>query len=178
MKDYKSQFDRATRKVQILASEIDRDFMPLYDLQYSLYDIVTVLRDKYADPSFRKKYVGDMTFNGFVPWTKGFCALTAICIYNLYGGDAIWEPSAIKLGSWEYAPVVFLRDRMHGRAFDPTGDQFAPLNVPYNVGTPINKRMQDMKTPNKNKFIQDITDELNKQKYAKTRTDYFTGHDI
>ena len=167
MKDRIEKYNRATRKVLELAAQIDRDFMPLYDMQYSLTSIVEVLRDKYADSEFRKKYVGNMPFNGFVPYAKGFCALSAICIYDLYGGDNIWEPSAIKLGSWEYAPVVFLRDRLQYRAFDPTGDQFEPLAVPYDVGTPINKRMQDMKTPNKNAFIKDIVDELNKRKKAK-----------
>lgn len=163
MTDYIAEYDRATRRVLELASQIDRDFMPLYDMQYSLESIVEVLRTKYKDPSFRKKYVGDLPFNGFVPWTKGFCALSAICIYNLYGGDEVWLPSAIHLGAWEHAPVVFLRDRMHNRAFDPTGDQFAPLVVPYEVGTPIIRRMQDMKTPNKNMFIKEIRDELDRR---------------
>lgn len=163
MTDYVAEYDRATRRVLELASQIDRDFMPVYDMQYSLENIVEVLRTKYKDPSFRKKYVGDLPFNGFVPWTKGFCALSAICIYNLYGGDEVWLPSAIKLGTWEHAPVVFLRDRMRNRAFDPTGDQFAPLVVPYDIGTPIIKRMQDMKTPNKNMFIKEIRDELDRR---------------
>ena len=163
MTDYAAEYRRATQKVLDLAAQIDRDFMPLYDMQYSLVSIVEVLRDKYADPKFRKKYVGDLPFNGFVPWTKGFCALSAICIYNLYGGNDVWLPSAIHLGAWEHAPVVFLRDRMRNRAFDPTGDQFAPLVVPYEVGTPIIRRMQDMKTPNKEKFIKEIVEELDRR---------------
>ena len=161
------KYNKATKKVRELAAKIDADFMPLYDMEYSLTSIVDVLRDKYRDPVFRHKYVGNLPFNGEIPWTKGFCALTTICVYNLYGGDAVWEPSAIKLGSWEHAPVVFLRDRMRDRAFDPTGDQFAPLVVPYEVGTPINRRMQDMKTPNKNMFIKEIVKELDKRKHAK-----------
>ena len=160
MTNYIEQYDLSTKQVLDLAKKIDHDFLPLYDLQYSLVDIVTVLRDKYKDPKFRKKYVGDMPFNGFVPYTKGFCALTTICIYNLYGGSEIWEPSAIKLGTWEHAPVVFLRDRLSNRAFDPTGDQFAPLTVPYEIGTPINKRVKDMKTPNKDAFIREIVAQL------------------
>lgn len=160
MIDNRTKYNQATRRVLELAAQIDRDFMPLYDMQYPLTSIVQVLRDKYTDPSFRKKYVGNLPFNGFVPYAKGFCALSAICIYTLYGGDAVWEPSAIKLGTWEHAPVVFLRDRMHNRAFDPTGDQFDPLVVPYDIGTPINKRMRDMKTPNKELFIAEITKEL------------------
>ena len=163
MTNYIEQYDRATKQVLDLAKKIDRDFMPLYDLEYPLADIVTVLRAKYKDPKFRKKYVGDMPFNGFVPYAKGFCALTTICIYNLYGGSEIWEPSAIKLGTWEHAPVVFLRDRLSNRAFDPTGDQFAPLVVPYDVATPINKRIKDMKTPNKDAFIREIVTELKKR---------------
>ena len=161
------KYNKATEKVRELAARIDADFLPLYDMEYPLTSIVDVLRDKYRDPVFRHKYVGNLPFNGEVPWTKGFCALSTICIYTLYGGDAVWEPSAIKLGSWEHAPVVFLRDRMRERAFDTTGDQFAPLVVPYEVGTPINRRMQDMKTPNKNMFIKEIVKELDKRKNAK-----------
>lgn len=157
-----SEFDKATKRMLNQAEQIDRDFLPIVDVQYPLVDIVNVLRKKYQDPHFRNKYVGNMTFNGTVPYAKGFCALSAICIYNLYGGSAVWNPSAIKLGAWEYAPVVFLRDRMHNRAFDPTGDQFAPLVVPYDVGTTINKRIQDMKTPNKYMFIREIVSELNR----------------
>ncbi|MBO7642781.1 MAG: hypothetical protein J6S74_01460 [Alphaproteobacteria bacterium] len=157
-----AEFNKATKRILEAASKIDNDFMSIVDVQYPLVDIANVLRKKYLDPHFRNKYVGSMTFNGTVPYAKGFCALSAICIYNLYGGDEIWEPSAIKLGAWEYAPVVFLRERMHNRAFDTTGDQFAPLIVPYDVGTPINKRIQDMKTPNKSMFIREIINELNR----------------
>ena len=161
------KYNEATEKLRELATEIDADFLPLYGMEYSLASIVDALRSKYRDHVFRHKYVGNLPFNGDVPWTKGFCALSTICIYTLYGGDAVWEPSAIKLGSWEHAPVVFLRDRMRERAFDTTGDQFAPLVVPYEVGTPINRRMQDMKTPNKNMFIKEIVKELDKRKNAK-----------
>jgi len=157
-----AEFNKATKRILELASKIDNDFSQIVDVQYPLVDIANILRKKYLDPRFRNKYVGNMMFNGTVPYAKGFCALSAICIYNLYGGDEIWEPSAIKLGAWEHAPVVFLRDRMHNRAFDTTGDQFAPLIVPYDVGTPINKRIQDMKTPNKSMFIREIINELNR----------------
>ncbi len=167
MTDYEARYKKATEDVLRLTQKIDNDFMPLYDMQYSLVEIVTVLRNKYQNFSFRKKYVGDLPFNGFVPYTRGFCALTAICVYTLYGGDDVWEPSAIKLGTWEHAPVVFLRDRLGNRAFDPTGDQFFPLIVPYDIGTSINKRVQDMKTPNKNMFIKEILTELDKQRNAK-----------
>ena len=162
MINYTDEYNRATQRTLSMASQIDHDYLDQYDLQYSLHDITYVLRQKYQDPSFRRRYVGNLPFNGFVPWPKGFCALTAICIYTLYGGDTIWKPTAIKLGTWEHAPVVFLRDRLRNRAFDPTGDQFAPLIVPYDIGTPIIRRMQDMKTPNKNMFINEIVNELNK----------------
>ena len=158
-----AEFNKATKRILELASQIDNDFLPIIDVQYPLVDIVDVLRKKYQNSHFRDKYVGNMTFNGTVPYAKGFCALSTICIYNLYGGSEIWEPSAIKLGTWEHAPVVFLRDRMHNRAFDTTGDQFAPLIVPYDIGTPINKRIQDMKTPNKDMFIREIVGELNRR---------------
>ena len=46
---------------------------------------------------------------------------------------------------------------------DTTGDQFAPLVVPYHVGELINKRMRDMKTPNKAEFIKRVKQELDRR---------------
>ncbi len=162
MDEYKKYYDAATRKVLDLASRIDSVALKHFDAEYRLADIAYVLRQKYADPAFRKKFVGNLPFNGFVPWPKGFCALSAICVYELYGGADIWTPSAIHLGDWEHAPVVFLRDNISGISFDATGDQFAPLRVPYEVGTPINRKMSDMRTPNKTEFIRQIKQELDK----------------
>lgn len=163
MQDYKKSYDMATRKLLTQASEIDRVCLSHFDAQYTLYEIVYVLRNLYADEKFRRKFVGQDIFRGFVPWTKGFCALSSICIYELYGGGDVWVPSAIKLGAWEHAPVVFLENKFTGAAFDTTGDQFAPLVVPYNVGEPINKRMRDMKTPNKAEFIKRVKQELDRR---------------
>ena len=163
MKNYKKSYADATRRLLQQAIEIDRASLPHFEAQYKLYDIVYVLRKLYADHLFRDKFVGDNQFNGFTPWPKGFCALSSICIYELYGGDTVWEPSAIKIGAWEYAPVVYLHNRFTDVPFDATGDQFAPLRVPYELGTPINRRMQDMKTPNKMAFIQRVKQELDKR---------------
>ncbi len=163
MNDYIKKYDAATQRVLAKAREIDRFALQEFDAQYTLYDISYVLRQKFKDHLFRDRYVGDMQFMGFTPYPKGFCALSTICIYNLYGGDEIWTPSAIKLGAWEYAPVVFLRDNLFDIPFDTTGDQFAPLRVPYELGTPINKRVRDMKTPNKERFIAEIKKELDRR---------------
>lgn len=163
MKNYIKSYDEATQKVLELAGRIDRTALNKFDAQYALYDITYVLRNKYKDHLFRDRYVGDMQFNGFTPFPKGFCALSAICTYELYGGESIWQPSAIHLGAWEHAPVVFLREIETGTAFDPTGDQFAPLRVPYELGTPIIKGIRNMRTPNKNAFIQEIKRELDRR---------------
>ncbi len=163
MKDYVARYDAATRRVLENAAKIDRFAMPIINAPYSLYKIASVLRQKYKDHLFRDKYVGDMQFEGFTPYLKGFCALSSICVYELYGGADIWVPSAIHLGDWEHAPVVFLRDKNFGIAFDATGDQFAPLRVPYELGTPINRPIGKMRTPNKEAFIQQIKQELDKR---------------
>ncbi len=163
MKDYVARYDAATRRVLENAAKIDRFAMPIINAPYSLYKIASVLRQKYKDHLFRDKYVGDMQFEGFTPYPKGFCALSSICVYELYGGADIWVPSAIHLGDWEHAPVVFLRDKNFGIAFDATGDQFAPLRVPYELGTPINRPIGKMRTPNKEAFIQQIKQELDKR---------------
>ena len=163
MKDYVDRYDAATRRVLENAAKIDRFAMPIINAPYSLYKIASVLRQKYKDHLFRDKYVGDMQFEGFTPYPKGFCALSSICVYELYGGADIWVPSAIHMGDWEHAPVVFLRDKNFGIAFDATGDQFAPLRVPYELGTPINRPIGKMRTPNKEAFIQQIKQELDKR---------------
>lgn len=163
MKDYVARYDSATRRVLENAAKIDRFAMPIINAPYSLYKIASVLRQKYKDHLFRDKYVGDMQFEGLTPYPKGFCALSSICVYELYGGADIWVPSAIHMGDWEHAPVVFLRDKNFGIAFDATGDQFAPLRVPYELGTPINRPIGKMRTPNKEAFIQQIKQELDKR---------------
>lgn len=163
MENYKKSYDAATQKLLRQAAEIDRASLSHFDAQYTLHDIVYVLRGLYADEKFRRKFVGQNTFRGFVPWPKGFCALSSICIYELYGGGEVWEPSAIKLGAWEHAPVVYLQNKFTDAPFDATGDQFAPLVVPYHVGEPINKRMRDMKTPNKTEFIKRVKQELDRR---------------
>lgn len=163
MKDYMASYDAATRRVLENAARIDKFALPQIDTPYSLYDISSVLREKYKDHLFRDKYVGDMQFQGFTPYPKGFCALSSICVYELYGGADIWVPSAIHLGDWEYAPVVFLRDKEFGIPFDATGDQFAPLRVPYELGTPINRPIGKMRTPNKETFIKQIKQELDRR---------------
>lgn len=161
MNDYLKKYDAATQKVLEQAKKIDRVARDEICAEHSLYDIAYVLREKYKDPVFRNKYVGNLPFNGFIPYPKGFCALSTICVYELYGGDELWVPSAIKLGAWEHAPVVFMRDKIFDEPFDATGDQFAPLRVPYELGTPINRSMRDMKTPNKKKFVAEIRKALN-----------------
>ncbi len=163
MKDYIASYDAATRKILENASRIDRFALSKFDAKYSLHDIAYVLRQKYKDHLFRDKYVGDMQFMGFTPYPKGFCALSSICVYELYGGADVWTPSAIHMGAWEYAPVVFLRDVEFGIPFDATGDQFAPLNVPYELGTPINRPIKSMRTPNKEMFVKQIKQELDRR---------------
>jgi len=165
MKEYLNSYEAATKKVLERAEQIDRFALSEFEARYSLRDIAFVLRNKYKDFLFRDRYVGDMQFQGFTPYPKGFCALSAICVYELYGGADIWLPSAIKLGVWDYAPVVFLRDVRNGIAFDPTGDQFmdkhfVQMHVPYELGTPINKTVKQMRTPNKERFIKEIKQEL------------------
>lgn len=149
----KSHFEDATQKLLARAAEIDRLTLDKFDAQYTLYDITYALRSLYKDSVFREKYVGHAVGDADVPWAKGFCALSTIATYELYGGAAVWTPSAIRMDAWKYGPVVFLRHNDTGIAFDTTGDQFAPLRVPYEVGSPINRKMSDMRTPNKEDFI-------------------------
>lgn len=173
-KDKYTQFyNAATRRVLELAEEIDtRTDDVLFERRYALRDIVLVLRKNYQDYLFRDKYMGNMQFVGFNAYPKGFCALSMICIYKLYGGGDVWIPSAIRLGAWENAPVVFLREKLTGRVFDVTCDQFFTLDnndnfkqmdIPYYLGTPINRTVEQMRTPKKKEFVDDIVKDLNER---------------
>ncbi len=163
MEKYKKSYDAATQRLLEQARKIDDVCLGRFDAQYTLYDITYVLRKLYADHLFRDKFVGHHQFLGFTPWPKGFCALSSICVYELYGQDLVWLPSAIKMGAWEHAPVVYMHNRFTNTPFDTTGDQFAPLIVPYDLGEPINKSMQQMRTPNKAEFIKRVKQELDRQ---------------
>lgn len=163
MIDYEKLYNDATKKILAQAADVDYNMRGKIDAQYSLYDIAYTLRDSYANPAFRQKFVGMHEFQGNVIYPKGFCALSTICIYELYGGADLWTPSAIHLGAWEHAPVVFLRNNFTGDAFDTTGDQFAPLRVPYELGTPLNRRIQDMRTPNKAAFVATVQQKLDRR---------------
>ncbi len=72
MKKYLDSYEAATQKVLELAAKIDRFALSEFDAQYKLQDIAYVLRSKYKDHLFRDRYVGDMQFQGFTPYPKGF----------------------------------------------------------------------------------------------------------
>ena len=62
MKDYIASYDVATRRVLENAARIDRFVLPQIDAQYSLYDIATVLREKYKDHLFEINMLATCSF--------------------------------------------------------------------------------------------------------------------
>ncbi|MDR0726555.1 MAG: hypothetical protein LBF37_00660 [Rickettsiales bacterium] len=156
MSDRTESYNKATEAVLANARKIDLSVSAKFE--YSLEQMVTVLRDLYKNKKFRNKFIDkDIFKDEYVYPSKGFCALSSVCIYELYGGSGVWELQAIKLGTWEHAPVVFLRDKLNWTAFDTTGDQFAPLIVPYQLGQPVNKKLNPTK---KTEFIKLVKREL------------------
>ena len=163
MKNYKESYVAATKKVLARADEIDAAVAYRADMPYSLHDIAGVLRRLYANTAFRNKFFDRKQFNDFMPWPTGMCALSTVCVYELFGGDSVWEPMAIKMGQWEHGTVVFLKEKSTGAIFDATSDQFVNLVVPYEIATPINRPVSEIKTPKRNEFIKRVKQELDKR---------------
>jgi len=163
MVDVKKSYDAATQKILARADKIDTAVAYRAEVPYSLHEIVVALRKLYANTAFRNKFFDRRQFNDVQPWAKGMCALSSACVYELYGGAAVWEPMAIKMGQWEHGTVVFLRERSTGLIFDATGDQFVGLTVPYEIGQPINKPMSGVGGMKKIDFIKRVKKELDKR---------------
>ena len=158
MKTYAEFFKSGTHEIVKVAHQIETAAIHQgLNFKHKLVDVVYELRHLYSDRLFRDKFVGAHQFID-APWDRGMCALTAKSLYTLFPG--LFEAQAIKIGSWEHAPVVFVRDKLLGLPLDPTGQQFAPLVVPYELGVPLNRELQ---TPNSAEFIKIIEKRLGRQ---------------
>jgi hypothetical protein len=159
-------YDNATRKILDQARQVDLRAAAKFEAEYSLAEIVSVMRGLFKNPRFRKKFSVDIFFADQVVYpAKGFCALSSMCVYELYGGGAFWDFQAITMGSGDHAPVVFLRDIFDWIPFDATGDQFAPLAVPYELGQPINRKLNPA---GQKEFIRQVQRELAARRLRRT----------
>jgi hypothetical protein len=159
MKDYEQRYEEFTAATVKLAQQIhDANRDRVANAKYTLPQITTALRNIYKDPIFHEKFVSSKMSEN--KWSSGFCAMASVVIYEMYGGDDVWELMAIRPKEWPRSPVVFLRDKATGINFGTTGEHFYPDVIPYEIGRPLDASR--LKTPNKDAFKKVLMFELNR----------------
>ena len=134
MKIYADRYEEFTAATVKLAERIHAQNKSKITASYTLPEITLALRNIYKNPVFHNQFVGNKMFEN--KWSSGFCALASITIYNIYGGNNVWEMMAIRPGEWK-SPVVFLQDKATGINFGTTGEHFYPDIIPYEIGRPL-----------------------------------------
>lgn len=159
MKSYADRYEEFTTATVKLAEKIhDANRDKIADVKYTLPQITLALRNIYKDPIFHEKFVSSkMTDN---KWSSGFCAMASVIIYEMYGGENVWELMAIRQKDWPKSPVIFLRDKTTGINFGTTGEHFYPETIPYEIGRPVDTTK--LKTPNKDTLKNVLLFELNR----------------
>ena len=146
MKSYAQRYEEFTKATVKLAEKIHRaNREKVADVKYTLPQITLALRNIYKDPIFHEKFVSSKMSDN--KWSSGFCAMASVIIYEMYGGDNVWELMAIRQKDWPRSPVIFLRDKTTGINFGTTGEHFYPETIPYEIGRPVESTK--LKTPNK-----------------------------
>ncbi len=157
MNDYPERYEEFTRATARIAEKIQNANRDVFaNVAYSLPQVTVALRAVYKDPIFHKKFVGGEISDN--KWSSGFCAMASVVIYEMFGGENVWDMMAIRYHDWEYGSVVFLRDKATGLNFGTTGEHFYPIIVPYEIGKPLD--INKLKTPNKDVFKKALNLEL------------------
>lgn len=157
MKSYSDRYEDFTLATVKLAEQIhNANQNKISDTRYSLPKITLALRNIYKNPVFHEQFVSSKMSDN--KWSSGFCALASVVIYEIYGGDKVWNLMAIRPNVWSGGPVVFLQDKTTGLNFGTIGEYFYPEIVPYELGKPLDT--QRLKTPNKEAFKQILMCEL------------------
>ena len=159
MTEYAQRYEEFTKATIKLAEQIhNANKDKVAKAKYSLPQITLALRNIYKDPIFHEKFVSSKMSDN--KWSSGFCAMASVIIYEMYGGDDVWELMAIRPKDWPRSPVVFLRDKATGINFGTTGEHFYPETIPYEIGGPVDS--EKIKTPNKETFKKVLMFELNR----------------
>lgn len=157
MKTYSERYEEFTRATVKLAEQIhnaNRD--KFADAKYTLPQVTHALRNIYKDPIFHEKFVSSKMSEN--KWSSGFCAMASVIIYEMFGGENVWNFMAIRYKDWEHGSVVFLQDKATGINFGTTGEHFYPVTIPYEIGKPLD--VEKLKTPNKEIFKRALSFEL------------------
>ena len=159
MKSYADRYEEFTTATVKLAEKIhDANREKVADVKYTLPQITLALRNIYKDPIFHEKFVSSKMSDN--KWSSGFCAMASVIIYEMYGGENVWELMAIRQKDWPKSPVIFLRDKTMGINFGTTGEHFYPETIPYEIGRPVDATK--LKTPNKDTLKNVLLFELNR----------------
>ena len=164
MKPYAQRYEEFTQATIKLAEKIQSANMDkLCNAKYTLPEITIALRNIYKNPVYHSHFVGSKLSDN--KWSSGFCAMASLLIYEMTGGDDVWNLMAIRYTDWvvdskNISSVVFLQDKTTGINFGTTGEHFYPLNVPYNIGVPLDPGK--LRTPNKEVFKKILLRELAK----------------
>lgn len=159
MKNYADRYEEFTSATVKLAERIhnankDKNL----ETKYTLPEITLALRNIYKDPIFHEKFVSSKMSEN--KWSSGFCGIASVIIYEMYGGDKVWNMMAIRPNEWSHGPVIFLQDKATGINFGTTGEHFYPETIPYEIGTILDPSRP--KTPNKELLKKILMMELSK----------------
>ena len=136
MKSYAQRYEEFTAATVKLAEQIHRaNREKVADVKYTLPQITLALRNIYKDPLFHEKFVSSKMSDN--KWSSGFCAMASVVIYEMYGGENVWNLMAVRPNDWEHGSVVFLQDKATGINFGTTGEHFYPETIPYEIGKPL-----------------------------------------
>lgn len=163
MKPYAQRYEDFTKATVKLAEKIHAANKDMLNVKYTLPEITIALRNIYKNPIYHNTFVGSKMEDK--KWSSGFCAMASLLIYEMYGGDKVWNLMAIRYNDWldkngvPISSVVFLQDKTTGINFGTTGEHFEPLVIPYDIGKPLDASR--LRTPNKELFKQILLRELN-----------------
>ena len=157
MKDYATRYEEFTNATVKLAERIhNANLNKVINIQYTLPQITLALRNVYKNPVFHERFVSSKMSEN--KWSSGFCAIASLVIYEMYGGENVWDLMAVRYNDWKFGSVVFLRDKATGINFGTTGEHFYPETIPYEIGKPLDT--SKLKTPNKEIFKKALMFEL------------------
>ncbi|MBQ6011549.1 MAG: hypothetical protein IJL23_00295 [Alphaproteobacteria bacterium] len=149
MKSYAQRYEEFTAATVKLAEQIhNANREKVMNAKYTLPQITAALRNIYKDPIFHEKFVSSKMSEN--KWSSGFCAMASVIIYEIYGGENVWNLMAVRPSDWERGSVVFLQDKATGINFGTTGEHFYPKTIPYDIGKPLDPKK--LKTPHKETF--------------------------
>lgn len=129
-----ARYDAASNELMLDAMEFD----DVYNAQFSLPEIVYLLRNTFKERITRKEVLGETEFRPNTDPSSGFCMIASYLIYSMTGGDKVWELHGTFLHWWLY-------HKQSHTIFDVTYTQFndKELQAHYKKGRPVSRLKTD-----------------------------------